>query len=179
MNSSTQIHPTAVIEDGAIVGAGTKVWHHAHIRSGAFIGAGCTIGKNVFVDAGVSVGDGSKVQNNVSVYTGVIIEDHVFVGPSVVFTNDRIPRADAESWDVVSTLVRSGASIGANATLICGITVGVRAMVGAGSVVTHSVPDHTLVIGNPARAVGRVCVCGRRLESDRPFEPCAHTIDSQ
>lgn len=174
MQTHSQIHPTALIEDGATIGQGTQVWHHTHIRSGASIGADCRIGKNVFVDAGVSIGDGCKIQNNVSIYAGVTLEDRVFVGPSAVFTNDPFPRADSPSWDVVPTLIRSGSSIGANATILCGITVGIRAMVGAGSVVTKSVPDQTLVIGNPARPTGRVCICGRPVDPGMSGEHCSH-----
>jgi acetyltransferase-like isoleucine patch superfamily enzyme len=174
MHTQLQIHPTALIEDGATIGQGTKVWHHSHVRSGASIGAGCRIGKNVFVDAGVSIGDGCKIQNNVSIYAGVTLEDRVFVGPSAVFTNDLFPRADSPSWEVVPTLIRSGSSIGANSTILCGVTVGVRAMVGAGSVVTKSVPDHTLVIGNPARPAGMVCVCGRTVDPHSSVEDCSH-----
>ena len=118
------IHPSANVEDGAEIGDGTRVWHQWHIRSGAVIGEGCNLGKNVFVDAGVRIGNGVKIQNNVSVYQGVTIEDLVFVGPSVVFTNDRYPRAFSTDWEIVPTLVRRGASIGANATLVCGIEVG-------------------------------------------------------
>jgi UDP-2-acetamido-3-amino-2,3-dideoxy-glucuronate N-acetyltransferase len=132
-----------------------------HVRATARIGAGCTLGKNVYVDAGAVLGDRVKVQNNVSIYQGVIVEDDVFLGPSCVFTNDRHPRATNENWEIVPTLVRTGASIGANATLVCGITVGTWAMVGAGSVVTRDVADHQLVIGNPARHAGWVCRCGR------------------
>ena len=154
------VHDSAIVEAGAHLGAGTKVWHHAHIRSGASIGPGCTLGKNVFVDAGVVIGSHVKVQNNVSVYAGVTLGDDVFVGPSAVFTNDLLPRAQSESWSIVPTAVGRGASIGANATVVCGRTIGAYAMVGAGSVVTRDVPPHVLVVGNPAHHVGWVCRCG-------------------
>jgi acetyltransferase-like isoleucine patch superfamily enzyme len=131
------------------------------VRDGAVIGDGCTIGKNVFVDAGARIGARAKIQNNVSVYNGVTVEDEVFVGPSAVFTNDRFPRAAGDDWEVIPTLVRRGASIGANATLVCGIVVGEWASIGAGSVVTKEVDDHELVVGNPARRLGWVCTCGR------------------
>lgn len=160
MSADPYVHPSAVVEEGASVGADTKVWHHGHVRSGAVIGAGCTLGKNVFVDAGAVVGDRVKIQNNVSVYAGVTLEDEVFVGPSAVFTNDLRPRAVAPSWELVPTVVRRGASIGANATIVCGTEIGGWAMVAAGSVVTRSVPDNALVRGNPARIAGWVCRCG-------------------
>ncbi len=170
----TRIHPTAIVDDGATIGAGTKIWHHTHIRSTASVGVECVIGKNVYVDAGVVIGDGCKIQNNVSIYRGVTVEDRVFVGPSVVFTNDLLPRAGAAHWEVVPTVVRTGSSIGANATIICGVTIGLGAMVGAGSVVTQSVPDYTLVKGNPARASGLVCVCGRHVDSATVAQECSH-----
>ncbi len=165
-----RVHPTAVVEDGATIGAGAAVWHHCHVRSGASVGAGTVLGKNVFVDAGVTIGARSKVQNNVSVYSGVTLEDEVFVGPSAVFTNDRFPRAVSPSWETVPTLVRRGASIGANATLVCGIEIGSYATVAAGSVVTRSLEPHELVMGNPARRAGWVCACGRvaSRSQDRP-----------
>lgn len=160
------IHETAIVEDGAIIGEGTNIWHHAHIRSGARIGKGCNFGKNTYVDPGVVVGDNVKVQNNVSIYHGVTIEDDVFVGPSVVFTNDLHPRAF--KWDetmVGTTLVKKGTSIGANSTIVCGDRVlGEYSMIAAGSVVTKNVPDHGLVMGNPARLVGFVCKCCQRLD---------------
>ncbi|MEX1006991.1 MAG: DapH/DapD/GlmU-related protein [Acidimicrobiia bacterium] len=154
------VHESAVIEPDALIGTGTMIWHHAHVRSGARIGSGCTLGKNVYVDAGVQIGDRVKIQNNVSVYAGVTLDDEVFVGPSAVFTNDRYPRATNETWQVVPTLVRRGASIGANATIRCGIEIGSFAAVGAGAVVTRSIADHELVVGNPARHAGWVCRCG-------------------
>lgn len=154
-----RVHETAVVEPGARIGEGSAIWHHAHVRAGAVVGRDCTIGKNVYVDAGASVGDRSKIQNNVSVYAGVTLESEVFVGPSAVFTNDRAPRAAGE-WEVVPTIVRRGASIGANATIVCGTEIGAYAMVGAGAVVTRSVADHQLVVGNPARHAGWVCACG-------------------
>ena len=155
------IHPTAVVEDGAEVGAGTRVWHFAHIRSGARIGERCVLGKSVFVDAGVVIGAGCRIQNFVSVYSGVTLEDDVFVGPSAVFTNDRYPRASGGEGEALPTLVRAGASIGANATVLCGLTIGELAVVGAGAVVTADVEPHRLVVGSPAKPVGWVCRCGR------------------
>lgn len=154
------IHPTAVVEAGAAVGADTRVWHHAHVRAGARVGTGCTLGKNVFVDAGVEIGSNVKVQNNVSVYAGVTIEDDVFVGPSAVFTNDRVPRARSTEWTIVPTVVRRGASVGANATIVCGVEIGCYALVAAGAVVTRSVGRHEIVAGNPAQRLGWVCECG-------------------
>ena len=151
------IHPTAVVEDGAEVGAGTRVWHFAHIRSGARIGERCVLGKSVFVDAGVVIGAGCRIQNFVSIYSGVTLEDDVFVGPSAVFTNDRYPRASGGQWDLLPTLVRMGASIGANATVLCGLTIGEFA------VVTADVQPHRLVVGNPAKPGGWVCRCGRSV----------------
>ncbi len=156
-------HPTAIVEEGAEVGEGTRIWHFAHVRSGAKIGRNCNIGKDVYIDVGVEIGDGVKIQNGVSVYRGVKLEDKVFVGPHAVFTNDKYPRAFSEDWEVVPTLVKEGASIGANATIVCGITLGRYSMVAAGSVVTRDVPDYGLVVGVPARLIGFVCVCGRPL----------------
>ena len=158
--SAAFVHPSAVVEPDAVVGEGTKIWHHSHIRSGSMIGADCTLGKNVFVDEGVHIGDRVKIQNNVSVYRGVELADEVFVGPSAVFTNDLRPRALNADWQMHSTMIRRGASIGANATIVCGIEVGEHGMVGAGAVVTTSVLPHQLVIGNPGRHHGWACACG-------------------
>jgi acetyltransferase-like isoleucine patch superfamily enzyme len=173
-----EAHPTAVVEHGARVGAGTKIWHFAHVRAGAAVGTGCTIGKDVYVDAGATVGDRCKLQNGVSVYSGVTLEDEVFVGPNAVFTNDLRPRATSPSWQVVPTVVRAGASIGANATIVCGTEIGSFAMVAAGAVVTHDVADHELVMGNPARRAGWVCRCGevssRSQETPATFECDQH-----
>ena len=154
------VHPSADVEPGAQVGAGTKIWHIAHIRSSATIGEDCVIGRNVYVDANVAVGSKVKIQNNVSVYQAVTIEDEVFVGPCVVFTNDLRPRAQNLDWKITETRVRRGASIGANATLICGIEVGEHAMIAAGSVVTKDVQPYQLVAGNPARPKGWVNEAG-------------------
>ena len=164
------IHPTAHVEDCVQIGEGTRVWHQVHVRTGAVIGRGCNLGKNVFIDSGVHIGDRVKVQNNVSVYHGVTLEDDVFVGPSAVFTNDRFPRAFNTEWEVVSTVVRRGASIGANATLICGIEIGEYAVVAAGTVVPKSVEPHQIVMGNPARHYAWACICGRVASraTDRP-----------
>jgi UDP-2-acetamido-3-amino-2,3-dideoxy-glucuronate N-acetyltransferase len=160
-----RVHPTAVVEDGAEIGEGASIWHHAHVRSGAVIGAGSIIGKNVYVDAGARVGARCKIQNNVSVYSGVVLEDDVFVGPSAVFTNDRFPRAFGE-WQEVETVVRRGASIGANATLRCGIELGELSLVAAGAVVTKDVRPNELVGGNPARTLGWVNVRGDVVSRD-------------
>lgn len=153
------VHPTAIVEDGAHIGVGTRVWHHAHVRRGASVGEGCNLGKNVYIDDGAVVGDRVKVQNNVSVYAGVQLGDEVFVGPSAVFTNDRVPRATGE-WTLTPTVVGRGASIGANATVVAGIEIGACAVVGAGAVVVRSVAPHEVVVGNPARRIGWVCRCG-------------------
>lgn len=158
------IHPTAVIDDGALIGNGTKIWHFCHVSSGASIGLFCKLGQNVYVADKVAIGNGCKIQNNVSIYSGVILEDDVFVGPSVVFTNDMNPRAAHSKRGVyISTLIMSGASLGANSTIICGVSIGKCAFVGAGTVVRESVPDYAVVVGNPARQIGWMCECGERL----------------
>jgi acetyltransferase-like isoleucine patch superfamily enzyme len=162
-DSDVQIHPTAIAEDGAQIGAGTRVWHYAHVRAGAVIGQDCVLGKDVYVAEQARIGDNVHVQNGVSVYNGVTLEDSVFVGPHVNFTNDRYPRADNPDWELVPTRICKGASIGAGATVLCGVVVGRYAMVGAGSVVLYDVPEHTLVFGNPARLSGFVCYCGRPI----------------
>ena len=159
------------------MGIGTAVWHNAHIRHGAVIGADCILGRNVFVDKGVVVGNKCKIQNNVSLYRGVHLEDRVFIGPSAVFTNDLYPRADAADWNIVPTYVREGASIGANATVVCGVELGGWSLVAAGSVVTHDVQPYELVAGNPARRIGWVCRCGRTLaigDVELPVTTCGH-----
>jgi UDP-2-acetamido-3-amino-2,3-dideoxy-glucuronate N-acetyltransferase len=163
-------HPTAEVHPGAKIGPNVRIWNWVQVREGAEIGEGTILSKGVYVDAGVRIGSNVKIQNNVSVYHGVTIEDGVFVGPHACFTNDKIPRAvnpdgslkDASDWVVSPILVKAGASIGANATIAPGITIGRFAFVGAGAVVTHNVPDFALVLGCPARIVGRVCHCGRR-----------------
>ncbi|BCL16624.1 MULTISPECIES: acyltransferase [Micromonospora] len=166
------VHPTADVEEGARIGDGTKVWHLAHVRSTARIGGGCVIGRNVYVDSNVVIGDLCKVQNNVSVYQGVTLEDEVFVGPCAVFTNDFRPRAQNPDWEITPTVVRRGASIGANATLVCGIEVGSYAMIAAGSVVTRDVAPYQLVAGNPARPKGWVNEKGEVVSRD-PANPPA------
>jgi dTDP-4-amino-4,6-dideoxygalactose transaminase/acetyltransferase-like isoleucine patch superfamily enzyme len=165
------VHPTAIVEPGAVVGNGTLIWHHSQVRQGATIGMDCTLGKNVFVDEGVIIGNQVKIQNNVSVYKGAELEDEVFIGPSAVFTNDLRPRAARGDWQLGTIRVRRGASVGGNATLVCGIEIGERAMVGAGSVVTAPVCPHELVVGNPARHHGWVCTCGDVVS--RAVEPPA------
>jgi UDP-2-acetamido-3-amino-2,3-dideoxy-glucuronate N-acetyltransferase len=168
------IHPSAIVEEGAVVGAGTRIWHHAHVRSGALIGENCNLGKDVYVDIGVVIGSGVKIQNGVSVYRGVELGDDVFVGPHATFTNDPLPRAHSEDWTPIPTWVRDGASIGAHATILCGVELGTNCMVGAGAVVTKSVEPHELVFGNPARHRGWVCRCGRVIS--RAEEPPASFV---
>ncbi len=157
-------HPTAQVSPEAKVGPGTKVWQNAQIREGASIGANCIVSKDVYVDQDVTVGDNCKIENGVSVFHGVRIDEKVFVGPNATFTNDLRPRAFARNWVVTPTIVKKGASIGANATLVCGVIIGEYAMVGAGAVVTMDVPAHGLVYGNPARLRGYVCQCGAPLQ---------------
>lgn len=158
------VHPTAIIDSGCEIGEGTRIWHYSHIMAGAKIGRGCVLGQNVFVAKGVTIGDNVKIQNNVSVYEGVVLEDDVFCGPSMVFTNVVNPRSHISRKDEFRpTLVRRGATIGANATVVCGHTVGSYSLIGAGAVVTQDVPDYALVVSNPARLSGWVCQCGIRL----------------
>jgi UDP-2-acetamido-3-amino-2,3-dideoxy-glucuronate N-acetyltransferase len=158
------VHPSAVIDDDVELGDGTKVWHFVHISSGARIGAHSSLGQNVFVGKGVRLGSGVRVQNNVSLYQGVELEDDVFVGPSCVFTNVKNPRAFVQRKHAfLPTLVRRGASLGANSTIVCGTELGEYSFVGAGAVVTRAVPSFALVVGAPARAIGWMCRCGERL----------------
>ena len=158
-------HETAVIDEGSRIGKGTRIWHFTHIMSGCEIGEKCNFGQNVVVSPGVVLGDNVKVQNNVSIYTGVICEDDVFLGPSMVFTNIRNPRSAVIRRDQYQkTLVRKGASIGANATIVCGITIGEYAFIGAGAVVAKDVPAYGLVVGNPSRLVGWMSEYGHRLD---------------
>jgi UDP-2-acetamido-3-amino-2,3-dideoxy-glucuronate N-acetyltransferase len=171
MSANVKIHPTADVSPEAEIGEGTRIWHQSQVCAGAVIGRNCILGKGVYIDAGVHIGNNVKVQNGISIYHGVTLEDGVFCGPNCVFTNDVSPRAinpdgslkTAMDWQVRPTLVQLGASIGANATIICGVTIGRWAMIGAGAVVSHSVPDYGLVYGNPARLQGYICPCGYKL----------------
>ena len=158
------VHPTAVVDEGAQIGVGTRIWHFSHIMPTARIGEGCNLGQNVFVDNNTVIGNHVKIQNNVSVYNGVILEDYVFCGPSMVFTNVINPRSEIErKSEFKTTLVRRGATIGANATIVCGVTIGRYALIGAGAVVTTDVPDYALMVGVPARQVGWISRHGHRL----------------
>ncbi|MCU0490879.1 MAG: N-acetyltransferase [Chloroflexaceae bacterium] len=165
------IHPSAHVAASARIGSGTRVWHWAHVREDVNIGEECIVGKGCYIDVGVTIGDRVKIQNNVSVFHGVTIEDGVFVGPHVCFTNDKVPRAInsdgslklATDWQVTPTIVQYGASLGAGAVVVCGVTIGRFAMVAAGAVVTRDVPAYGLVVGNPARLLDYVCSCGQRL----------------
>lgn len=173
--SSVYIHPTAEVSPNASIGSYTCVWRQVQIREGAIIGENCTLSKGVYIDARVKVGSQVKIQNHVSVFEGVTLEDGVFVGPHVCFTNDLFPRAitrvgvlkSALDWTITPTLVKYGASLGAAAVIRCGVTIGEFALVGAGAVVTHDVPPHALVLGNPARQHGSVCYCARPLHEVR------------
>lgn len=167
------IHPTAVVDDGVTIGSGTKIWHFSHLLGGSRIGKQCNIGQNVVIGPDVTVGNRCKIQNNVSVYKGVTLEDGVFCGPSMVFTNIYYPRAEIRKMDQVRpTLVKKGATLGANSTIVCGNTIGEYAFVGAGAVVTKNVPAHGMVVGNPALLKGWMCACGARLYDDLTCSEC-------
>jgi UDP-2-acetamido-3-amino-2,3-dideoxy-glucuronate N-acetyltransferase len=170
-------HESAVIDEGAEIGAGSKIWHFSHVMPDVVIGRNCNIGQNVVVSPGCRVGSNCKIQNNVSIYTGVILEDDVFCGPSMVFTNVINPRSHIVRKDEYrQTIVRKGASIGANATIVCGITLGRYCFIGAGAVVTRDVPDYALIVGNPGRLRGYVCYCGQKLDLPAGTdEPCSAT----
>lgn len=175
--SNYYVHPTSVIDEQVLIGEGTRIWHFSHIQSGARIGKNCSLGQNVNVSNNVKVGDGCKIQNNVSLYEGVELEDDVFCGPSCVFTNDLTPRAKYPKGRVAykKTLIKRGASIGANATVVCGHTIGEWAMIAAGAVVTSNVPNHALMMGVPARLRGWVCECGDILSDDLVCNKCGRT----
>ncbi|GFZ33716.1 N-acetyltransferase [Clostridium zeae] len=166
------IHESSYLDEPSKVGAGTKIWHFSHVMKDCIIGERCNIGQNVVISPGVVLGNGVKIQNNVSVYTGVICEDDVFLGPSCVFTNVINPRSFIErKSEYKETRISKGASIGANATIVCGNNIGRYALVGAGTVVTKDIPDYALVVGNPARIIGHVCQCGERIYFDE-FNQC-------
>ena len=161
---ATTIHPTAIVDDGAVLGEGCRVWHWVHISGGAVIGAGCSFGQNVYVGNRVTIGDNVKVQNNVSIYDDVVLEDDVFCGPSMVFTNVYNPRSAVSRKDEYrKTLIRKGATLGANCTIVCGTTIGTGAFVGAGAVINRDVPDYALMVGVPARQAGWMSAFGERL----------------
>jgi UDP-2-acetamido-3-amino-2,3-dideoxy-glucuronate N-acetyltransferase len=164
IEKSYYAHPTAVIDPDCEIGEGTKIWHFSHVMAGAKLGRRCNLGQNVVISPGVKIGDNVKIQNNVSVYTGVELEDDVFCGPSMVFTNVINPRSHIVRKDEFKkTVVKKGASMGAHSTIVCGVTLGRYSFVGAGAVVTHDVPDHALVAGVPATQRGWICYCGVRL----------------
>ncbi len=161
------IHATADVDESVQIGRGTKIWHHAQIMPGATIGKNCKIGKGVYMAGGVRVGNNVKIQNYVSLYKGLIVGDDVLLGPHMTFTNDLYPRAFVDDYTVYETLVKSGSSIGANATIVCGVTLNEYCMIAAGAVVLSDVPPFALVVGNPGRVTGYVCKCGKRLEVEK------------
>ncbi|UCC58374.1 MAG: N-acetyltransferase [Candidatus Bathyarchaeum sp.] len=164
--NKAKVEPTSVVDKGAIIGKGTRIWNFVHVRENAEIGKDCILADYVYVGRGVKIGNRVKLENRATVYEGVTIEDKVFVGPHVTFTNDLIPRSFSTDWKIHPTLVKEGASIGAGTVIVCGVTIGEYALIGAGSVVTEDVPPHALAYGNPARIRGFVCRCGKKLETE-------------
>lgn len=164
--SKAKVEPTSIVDENALIGDGTRVWNFVHVREKAVIGKNCVLGDYVYVGRGVKLGDSVKLENRATVYEGVTIEDEVFVGPNVTFTNDLIPRSFSTNWKILPTLVKKGASIGARTVIVCGVTVGEYAMIGAGSVVTKDVPPHALAYGNPAKIRGFVCRNGIKLKTE-------------
>ncbi len=180
------VHPTAEVDPSAVLGEGTRVWHQAQIRENASLGANCVVGKDAYIDHDVRIGDGVKIQNGALIYYKAILEDGVFIGPNVCLTNDRYPRAISpdgqpksnEAWDAGSILVRYGASIGAGAIVLPDVTIGRWALVAAGAIVSRDVPEQTLVAGCPAKPLGYVCKCGRRLKLEGQLWRCYHCNDT-
>lgn len=174
MNNEYFVHSSSFVDDDVKIGKGTKIWHFSHIQSGAQIGEACSLGQNVNIANNVKIGNGVKIQNNVAVYEGVELEDYVFCGPSCVFTNDLTPRAKYPKGSAAykKTLVKCGASIGANATIVCGHTIGEWALIGAGAVVSENVPAHALMLGVPAKQKGWVCECGELLRDGLKCNKC-------
>ena len=170
------IHPTAEVSENAKIGEGTKIWNQAQVREDAHIDSNCNIGKNVYIDKNVVLGNHVKVQNNVNIYDGVEVEDDVFLGPSMTFTNDRFPRAFTGDFMLGRTIVKKGASIGANATIRCDTVIGEYSMIASGSVVTKDVAPYSLVAGNPARQIGWVCRCGRKVSENLVCESCGFQV---
>jgi len=187
VHPGARVHPTADIEADVEIGDGSSVWHRAQLRTGARIGAECVIGRDAFIDEGVVIGDRVKIQNGALVYHGVTVEDGVFIGPGAILTNDRFPRAitatgdlaRADDWTVSPIVLRNGCSIGAGAVVVAGTDVGPFATVGAGAVVTRSVPAHALVAGNPARRLGWVCACGTRLVDEAGARAAADPVSTE
>lgn len=175
------VHESAYIDENVIIGDGTKIWHFCHVQKGAVIGQNCSLGQNVNISNNVTVGNGCKIQNNVSLYEGVELEDYVFCGPSCVFTNDLTPRSKYPKGSIgyQKTLIKYGASVGANATIVCGNTVGRWALIGSGAVVTGNVPDYALMLGVPARQAGWVCECGQVLNPDFTCPDCTRAYQPQ
>ena len=171
MADAPYLDPTAIVDPSARIGSGSRIWNWTKIREGAHIGVNCSVGQCAYIDKNVVIGDECKIQNGVSIFDGITLGDRVFIGPNATFINDRIPRAHSPGWEIAPTRIETGASVGANATILCGVTLGAYAMVAAGAMVTRDVPPHGLVMGNPARLVDYVTRTGRRLRHDMRLPP--------